>query len=113
MQINKLTYVAFEINGALDTGKYDDVTVSDVVREIKAGTIFDFLRERIGKSFNLSLLDTVEQRELLSEWQDLLGVNARKKFLATERGLCLLVAFLLEGIQRRYRDLDPQTRPRS
>lgn len=112
MQINKLTYLALEFNGALDGGKHDDVTVEEVRREIDAGTIFDFLSRRVGPDIDLSLLEQEEQNALLSEWRDLLGVNASKKFGVTERGLCLLVAFLLESIQRIRRDaMAPYTDP--
>ena len=101
-----------EINGALDTGKYDDITLKQVSLEIQSGIIFSFLQKTLGNSFDLSILDMVEQRDLLAECHDLLGVNARKKFLVTQRGLCLLVAFLLEGIQRIRREaMAPYTNP--
>ncbi|AMB48407.1 MULTISPECIES: hypothetical protein [Methylobacteriaceae] len=40
----------------------------------------------------------------MGEWQDMENaVDARRKFGVEHRGLPLLVAFLLEGIQRRAR----------
>ena len=43
---------------------------------------------------------------MLFEWQDMeAAIPARKKFGVENRGLPLLVAYLLEGIQRRARAL--------
>lgn len=42
--------------------------------------------------------------ELLAEWQDFLAaINERRKMGVERRGLPLLIAYLLEGIQRRLR----------
>lgn len=51
---------------------------------------------------DLSILGQEDEVELLAEWQDLLAaVNERRKMGIERRGLTLLVAYLLEGIQRR------------
>jgi hypothetical protein len=97
-----LTFVAFYLNGAMDSGRYDDLGIDEVKREIEAGTIFPFLRARLGNDIDLSILQPADEAELLAEWQDLLAaVNERRKMGIKRRGLTLLVAYLLEGIQRR------------
>lgn len=102
MRITNLTFLAFYINGAIDSGKYSDVSISLIAEQIEAGTIFAFLQTRLADDIDLSILDEAKRKELLSEWQDLLAaVNARRKFGVEKSGLCLLVAYLLEGIQRR------------
>ncbi len=102
MRITNLTFLAFYINGAIDSGKYSDVSISLIADQIEAGTIFAFLQARLADDIDLSILDEAKRKELLSEWQDLLAaVNARRKFGVEKNGLCLLVAYLLEGIQRR------------
>ena len=102
MRITNLTFLAFYINGAIDSGKYSDVSISLIADQIEAGTIFTFLQTRLADDIDLSILDEAKRKELLSEWQDLLAaVNARRKFGVEKSGLCLLVAYLLEGIQRR------------
>lgn len=69
---------------------------------MKNGTIFDFLRQRLGNDIDLSILKKEDEAELLAEWRDFLAaVNARRKMGVEMRGLPLLIANLLEGIQRR------------
>lgn len=102
MQISTLTFIAFYLNSAIDSGRYDDLSIDEVKREIEAGAIFPFLRTRLGSDVDLSLLKTEDEAELLAEWQDLLAaVNERRKMGIERRGLTLLIAYLLEGIQRR------------
>ena len=60
------------------------------------------MRRRLGKDIDLSILEKADEVELLAEWQDLLAaVNERRKMSIERRGPTLLVAYLLEGIQRR------------
>lgn len=102
MQITALTFLAFYLNAAMDSGRYDDLAISEVKSKIENGTIFDFLRQRLGNDIDLSILKKEDEAELLAEWQDfLVAVNARRKMGVEMRGLPLLIAYLLEGIQRR------------
>ena len=108
MRITKLTFLAFYLNSALDTGKYNDITFREVGEEIEKGTIFDFLQTRLVEDIDISIYGPEEKKELLAEWQDLYAaVSAPRKFGVNNNGLCLLVAYLLEGIQRRQ-DLNPK-----
>lgn len=102
MRITNLTFFAFYINGAIDSGKYNHITFDDVAKQIEAGTIFAYLQRELNGDIDISIFDDSKRQELLSEWQDILGaVSARRKFGVERTGLCLLVAYLLEGIQRR------------
>lgn len=102
MRISALTFIAFYLNSAMDSGRYDDVSISEVKAEIEKGTIFSFLRNRLGGDIDLTILEPADEAELLAEWQDLLAaVNERRKMGIEKRGLPLLIAYLLEGIQRR------------
>ena len=102
MRITYLTFLAFFLNGAIDTGKYNDIGLQEVADHVEAGTIFDFLQTRLIDDIDLSTFEKEKQQELTIEWQDMLqAMNPRRKFLIENNGLCLLVAYLLEGIQRR------------
>ena len=102
LRISVLTFLGFYINSAVDTGKYADITVSQVQEQIRAGTIFQFLRDRLRDDIDLTILKAEDEAELLEEWQDLVeAVNERKKMGIENNGLTLLLAYLLEGIQRR------------
>lgn len=102
MRITSLTFLAFYLNSALDTGKYSDVSFDEVAKHIEEGTIFEFLAARLSGDIDLSIFDEASKKELIEEWQDILAaVSARRKFGIQNNGICLLVAYLLEGIQRR------------
>lgn len=107
MRIGYLTFLAFNLNGAIDTGKYGNVTYREVADHVDAGTIFDFLGTRLAKDIDLSIFDAERKTALVAEWQDMRGVDARRKFGVENNGLCLLMAYCLEGIQRRQ-DANPQ-----
>ena len=107
IRITKLALLAFELNAALDTGKYTNISVQEIKGQIDNGTIFDFLENNLHDDIDLSLHDKDTRKTLLGEWQDLVwAVNAPGKFGVSNNGLCLLIAFLLEGIQRRQ-DTNP------
>lgn len=101
MRITQLTFLGFYLNGALGSGKYADITLEDVRTRIRDETIFEFLKSKLGHDIDLSLFEPIDLLELLCEWHDMLGISPGRKLCVDEGGLCLLVAFLLEGIQRR------------
>ncbi|PTS73357.1 hypothetical protein DBR33_03325 [Stenotrophomonas sp. HMWF022] len=102
MHITNLTFLAFSINGAVDTGRYDHITIEVVVKHIEAGTVFSYLQDELEEDLDLSMFDTATRDQLLEEWKGLLNaVDARRKFGVRRSGLCLLVAYLIEGVQRR------------
>lgn len=102
MRINLLTFVGFHINGALGTGRYNDISIADIKARIRDRTVFEYLGERI-EDFDISLLTNDDQAELLAEWNGMLEIDEARKLNVDENGLCLLMAYLLEGIQRRAR----------
>lgn len=100
MQVSKLTFLGFYLNGAAGSGKYDDVTIADIKREIRAGSVFEFLKTRLGDDVDISALSESERRELLDQWESLAdNVDEARKMCVDRGGLTLLVAYLLEGIQ--------------
>lgn len=102
MKISALTFMAFYVNSALDTGKYADVSIDAVRAEIRAGTIFSYLEITLENDIDLSIFDWSMRKALIEEWQDIeAATNIRKKFGIEKGGLTLLIAFLLESIQRR------------
>lgn len=106
MRLSTLTFIAFSLNSAIDSGRYDTLAIGEVREAIQAGTIFAFLTTKLGHDIDLTIFaaDAGAEAELLAEWQDMdEAIDARRKFGVEHRGLPLLVAFLLEGIQRRAR----------
>jgi hypothetical protein len=101
VRITDLTFLAFYLNGAIDTGKYSNITCEQVREAIETRTVFDFLDSHLGMDIDLSIFSAERRKELEEEWNDMLAIRARKKFGVENNGLCLLVAFCLEGIQQR------------
>jgi hypothetical protein len=109
MRITKLCFLAFSLNGALDTGRFQSIGIDTVLEQIDRGLIFEFLEETLGDDIDLSVVEGQERQVFISEWRDLRCVSAPRKFAVERNGLCLLVAYLLEGIQRR-RNINPPIR---
>ena len=50
----------------------------------------------------MSLLESADRTEIHRDWENLVdAVDERRKFAVDRGGLCLLAAYVLEGIQRR------------
>lgn len=104
MRVNRLTFLGFYLNGALGSGKYDDISIDEVKARIRDHTIFDYLDTKLGMDIDLSILSAEDRRELNEEWEDMAdAINESRKMCVDRNGLCLLVAYLLEGIQRRVK----------
>ena len=105
MQINVLTQLALYLNGALGSGKYDAVSIEAVKAHLEAGSLFDFLENTLKDDIDISLLYNDDRAELLREWADMAdSIDERRKLCVERSGLALLVAYILEGIQRRVRN---------
>jgi len=107
MKIVRMTFLGFYLNGAAGSGRYDDISIADMKQAIRAGTVFDVLERRLGHDVDLSILDNDDRAELLREWRGLADdVDEDRKLCVERNGLCLLVAYLLEGIQQRAKEVD-------
>lgn len=95
------TFLGFWLNGALGSGKYDDVTLEVVQAHLRGGTIFFFLEERLGADIDLSIYSTEQRAKISAEWRDIEEGNSLDKFAVKRNGLCLLVAIILEAVQLR------------
>lgn len=106
MRISQLTFLGFYLNGALGSGKYDDISIAEVKGRIRNHTIFDYLKEKLGMDVDLSNLSPEDRQELNDEWERTAdAVDESRKFCVDRNGLCLLVAYILEGIQSRARKM--------
>ena len=112
MQLFKRTYAAFALTGALDTGRYDDLTVEEIRPSIDDGTVFAFLARRLGSDYRLGWFSEDERRELADEWaRSSNAIDARRKLLVERNGLCLLLASTINGIQGDAFDVEEQQEP--
>jgi hypothetical protein len=85
-----------EFNAAIDTGKYDSVTVDEIMKHIEYKTVFDFLERSVPEVRNLPEPDV--RAELSTYWYDLWAAygHPSSKWGVRNRGLCLLIAWTAE-----------------
>ncbi|BBO86802.1 hypothetical protein DSCO28_73680 (plasmid) [Desulfosarcina ovata subsp. sediminis] len=109
IKLTTLSYVLFEINAVLDTGKYDHISIDDIHREIENGTVLRFIAKEAAEDIDLSLILDRDSDELNFEktytrhLQSIYGGYAgqeRRKWGVENKGLCLLIAWTIEIIQR-------------
>ncbi|EEQ1355378.1 TPA: hypothetical protein ACIBY0_004514, partial [Salmonella enterica subsp. enterica serovar Enteritidis] len=82
-------------------GRYDSITIEDIKSELEKGTLFSYLKKELGTDIDISVLTEKEKTHLNNEWLDMsLAVSERRKFCVERGGLCLLVAYIFESIQR-------------
>lgn len=103
MRLVQITRTIQELNSAIDTGKYQGITMDEVKDHIKRGDLVQWLSDRLDDDINWEL-DDAGQRE----WNDKLenirtayGGNERRKWGVENSGLCLLLAWTTEFIQQR------------
>jgi len=106
IRISQLTFLAFYLNGAAGSGKYTHLTINECYGALETGEIFDFLAEHLGRDFDASVLSAEQKKELIEEWEGLANViDHGRKFCIDDGGLNLVVAYILESIQRRSRGI--------
>ncbi|HEX8325241.1 MAG TPA: hypothetical protein VF595_15165 [Tepidisphaeraceae bacterium] len=104
MMLSRLAFFVFEMNAALDMGKYDHVTVGEVEDHIQNKDLVPWLRLTMGQDVDLSVFDTTSTNELHDGLYDILsgyrGQESRK-WGVRQRGVCLLIAWTVEMIQHK------------
>ena len=103
VRLSHYTYLILEFNAALDTGKYDHVTMEEARDHIEKGDLFDWLRKLIGQGLDLSLYKPEELTTINDQLNELLGgyYGREGKWGVENRGLCLLVAWVTELVQQK------------
>ncbi|SRR5258706_15901911 len=98
MSVIKYTFLLFALNSPLDAG--EKLSIEEVHDAIEAGLVASLLKEKFGRGIDLSFYSIQEWAEFHERWQNYLNaVDAQRKFGVGRNGLCLLVAYVTEGIQ--------------
>ena len=104
--ISFLTLMIFNLSSLLDSGKHDDISLEDVREHARAGDLIPFLNDRakrVGDTFDNGFFE-VEPRFV--DWygtqlRDICEVKREsRKYRIESRGLCLLISYTAEIIQR-------------
>lgn len=105
--LTPLTFLVLVLNAAIDTGKYQGITVKEIYDAIKAKNVLPFVKEKVGDDIDLSMYlktgsysDFVKfYNEELLAYYEAYGGDHRRKWGVENSGLCLLLAWTNEIIQ--------------
>ena len=105
MKLRALTLTVLNLSAALDTGKFDSLTVEEACSMIQSGDLVEALRSRCGQDIDLSYFDAepfISSRlSYIEALKSLLDVGgAERKWGIQNRGLCLLISWTNELIQQ-------------
>lgn len=98
-----LTYLLLELNTCIDECGPNAVSIDQVEAHVASGDILQFLAARFDGHMDLSLLDSDHIAIVIRNLQDIndaLGNQARRKCGVENSGLCLLMAWVVEVLQR-------------
>lgn len=104
MKLCYLTYLIFQLISAIDSGK--KVALSETMQHIEQGDLFDWLERELPlpeRWMDLSLLDAEHRKWIsagLSEIYGGYGDRVWRKFGIENDGLCLLISWTSELVQR-------------
>src|SRR5437867_10663844 len=97
-----LTILASEIVRMLDCGKHkqDVAYIKTLIKN--EGDIFEHLEKTFAKEkIDLSYFQVDDRSDFIRELYEMTDINESRKFGIENDGLCLLLAYILEMIQRR------------
>ena len=108
MKISALTFIILQINSLIDSGKYSDVSISDIHDAIEGSGVLKFLKARAGSDIDLSIhlgsntygnFEQFFEEQMKSIYAGYAGQESRK-WGVENSGLCLVLAWTNEIIQQ-------------
>lgn len=108
MQVTALTGLILQINKAIDSGKHNDIKISDIHNAIESQRLLRFLKEKCGKDIDLSIhLNSTAYgdfekffEEKISQIYNAYAGDERRRWGIQNLGLCLVLAWTNEIIQQ-------------
>lgn len=102
--LRKLTLLASSLNAVIDAGQHVGISKADVYAQIEEKTIFQYLAKRFDNvaGWGLGNFSEEDKWHLLGEWQSMANaIDSQRKLGVSNSGICLLLAYVIEGIQMR------------
>ena len=118
MKLTSLTYLAFETNAVLDACPDLDLPFEEIHTAAEENRLIEYLAQRFGDKADLSFFLAHPEEEVavnlaLAEVAGGLYGREGRKTGVERSGLCLVIAFILEAIQRHTarlrREVEAQT----
>ena len=107
MKVSALTSLILELNAVVDSGKHNDISIDEVHQAIEKKRVLKFLKERVGSDIDLSIQSSSTYGDFEAYYEETLhqiyggyAGQERRKWGIENLGLCLLIAWTNEMIQR-------------
>lgn len=103
IKLFKWTGLLFNLIPLADDKSYDSVSFEEMKEVVSSEKVFEFLEDKFGKRVDFSLYTKEERTEICKElWQICGGQSGRerKKFGVENNGICLLMAYVADAIQK-------------
>lgn len=105
MRLSALTAFGLYINGALGSGRYNDISIQEVKTQLENHNLFTFLEEKLGIDVDTSHFSGEDKKEISEEWLDMShAIDESRKLCVDKNGLALITAYILESLKRRFKD---------
>ena len=99
MEMYKFTWLLWQFNMMLDSGNYDTITVSDIKAKIYDDSLSAYLRSQAPDA-DFGMIAPEDWVYLTHEWKGFADViDEDRKMGVVNRGICLLLAYTLNGLQ--------------
>jgi len=108
MKVSALTLLILHINALIDSGKYSDISIDDIHRAIEKKQVLRFIKDRVGADIDLSIhlgdspygdFESYFETQLENIYGGCAG-QERRKWGVENSGLCLVLAWTSEIVQR-------------
>ena len=100
MELSNLSCFIFVLNAAIDTGKYQDISVEEVEKHIEKGDLLDYLENKLGDDGkNLSLIKPIKDLGAPDDVDDKDKMAWIKTQVSLSKGGSQTEAELIENLQ--------------
>ena len=98
-EFQRWSRLAIQFLGAADSGEFDQITPSVIMRELERDGVFDLLaRELPATVWEISKLTDVDRHKLSRHWRMMAQAYEPTQFHVSRSGLALLAAYMLHLI---------------
>jgi hypothetical protein len=98
-EIRRWSRLAIQLNGVVDTGEFDHITIDVILGELRHGNVFEYLIRELPRSvWDISKLTDVDRHKLAQHWRQFAEAYEPQQFHVKRNGLALLVAYVLHLI---------------
>ena len=106
MTITYLTNLLYHLNHALDTGRYDSITLDEIEEQAEIKQVLPYLKSKLGRDLDISLFSEADLKEVSRCYKTAMHViDPRRKMGVENRGLCLVIGWTIVLIQQQLGDI--------